>query len=110
MTGRQLARVSAITYHETLWSDLFPGQTLTMQCLQATVQAVENSSDLGPAERKRTLYRLDGGAGTDDNLRQLLARNYQVLGKGFSGKRAKACWTRSTRSLAVSWSGVSGSE
>ena len=38
--------------------------------------------------RKHVLYRLDGGSGTDDNLRWLLARGYQVLGKGFSGKRA----------------------
>jgi hypothetical protein len=82
--------VSAITYHETVWSDLFPGNYLTMQCLQAAVLAVESSFDLGPAERKRTLYRLDGGAGTDENLGQLLARDYQVLAKGFSGKRAKA--------------------
>jgi hypothetical protein len=61
-----------------------------MQCLQAAVLAVESSFDLGPAERKRTLYRLDGGAGTDENLGQLLAGDYQVLAKGFSGKRAKA--------------------
>jgi hypothetical protein len=97
VTGRQLARVSAITYHETLWSDLFAGNTLTMHCLQAAVLAVESSFDLGPAERKRTLYRLDGGAGTDQNLRQLLARDYQVLSKGFSGKRAKALAARVQR-------------
>jgi hypothetical protein len=82
--------VRASTYHETVWSDLFPGNYLTMQCLQVAVLAVESSFDLGPAERKRTLYRLDGGAGTDENLGQLLARDYQVLAKGFSGKRAKA--------------------
>lgn len=90
MTGRQLARVSAINYYETIWSELFSGNILTMQCLQAAVLAVESSFDLAPAERKRTLYRLDGGAGTDKNLRWLLARDYQVLAKGFSGKRAKA--------------------
>ena len=61
-----------------------------MHCLQAAVLAVESSFDLGPAERKRTLYRLDGGAGTDANLRWLLSRDYQVLAKGFSGKRANA--------------------
>jgi hypothetical protein len=82
--------VSAINYHETVWSDLFPGNTLTMPCVQAAVEAVESSFDLGPAQRKRTLYRLDGGAGTDENLRQLLGRGYQVLAKGFSGKRAQA--------------------
>jgi len=68
-----------------------------MQCLQAAVLAVESSFDLGPAERKRTLYRLDGGAGTDENLRQLLARDYQVLAKGFSGKRANALAARVQR-------------
>jgi hypothetical protein len=68
-----------------------------MQCLQAAVLAVESSFDLGPAERKRTLYRLDGGAGTDENLGQLLARDYQVLAKGFSGKRAKALATQIQR-------------
>jgi hypothetical protein len=89
--------VSAVNYHETLWSELFAGNTLTMHCLQAAVLAVESSFDLGPAERKRILYRLDGGAGTDDNLRQLLARDYQVLAKGFSGKRANALAARVQR-------------
>ncbi len=61
-----------------------------MQCFQPAVLAVESSFDLGSAQRKRTLYRLDGGSGTDKNLRWLLARDYQLLGKGFSGKRARA--------------------
>ena len=61
-----------------------------MQCLQPAVLAVESSFDLAPQMRRRVLYRLDGGSGTDDNLRWLLNLNYQVLGKGFSGTRAKA--------------------
>ena len=61
-----------------------------MQCLQQAVLDVESSFELAPEQRKRTLYRLDGGSGTDENLRWLLSRGYQVLGKGFSGKRAKA--------------------
>jgi hypothetical protein len=87
---RQLARINAVSYRETLWSDLFPGNQLTMQCLQQAVLAVESSFELAPSQRKRTLFRLDGGSGTDENLRWLLARGYQVLGKGFSGKRANA--------------------
>jgi hypothetical protein len=59
-----------------------------MQCLQQSVLGVERSFELAPEQRKRTLYRLDGGSGTDENLRWLLSRGYQVLGKGFSGKRA----------------------
>jgi hypothetical protein len=76
---------------------LFPGNYLTLQCLQPAVLGVENAFDLAPSVRKRTLYRLDGGAGTDENLRWLLARDYQVLAKGFSGKRAQALATRAQR-------------
>jgi hypothetical protein len=61
-----------------------------MQCLQPAVLAIESSFELAEAQRKRTLYRLDGGSGTDENLRWLLQRGYQVLAKGFSGKRAHA--------------------
>lgn len=61
-----------------------------MQCLQPAVLGVETSFELGPEQRKHTLYRLDGGSGTDEQLRWLLARGYQVLAKGFSGKRAHA--------------------
>jgi hypothetical protein len=61
-----------------------------MECFQPAVLGVETSFDLGPTERKRTLYRLDGGSGTDKNLRWLLARGYQLVGKGYSSRRAQA--------------------
>lgn len=47
------------------------------------------SFDLAAARRARTLWRIDGGFGTDPNLRWLLARNYQVMAKGFAGRRAQ---------------------
>ncbi|MDQ7069242.1 MAG: hypothetical protein Q9M48_00555 [Rhodobacterales bacterium] len=87
---RQLGRVSSVKYQETLWSGLFPGNVLTMQCLQQAVSNVESSFELAEQQRKRTLYRLDGGSGTDENLRWLLNKGYQILAKGFSGKRAHA--------------------
>lgn len=68
-----------------------------MQCLQPAVLAVESSFDLAPARRQHVLYRLDGGSGTDDNLRWLLNRGYQIVAKGFSGKRAKALATQVSR-------------
>ena len=61
-----------------------------MQCLSQAVLAVESSLELAADQHKRTLYRLDGGSGTDENLRWLLARGYQLIGKGFSGRRAQA--------------------
>lgn len=89
--------MNSVVYHETLWSDLFPGSQLTLQSLQKAVLGVESSFELAPQARKRTLYRLDGGSGTDKNLKWLLARGYQILAKGFSGTRAKALATRVTR-------------
>lgn len=79
-----------------------------MHCLQPAVMGVENSFELSDAHRKRTLYRLDGGAGTDENLGWLLSRDYQVLAKGYSGKRAHALAARVSRwdlGGAQSWLG-----
>ena len=63
---------------------------MTVTCLVPAVLAVESSLDLGLAQRKRTVYRLDGGAGTDEKLKWLIQRDYQFIAKGFSGKRAFA--------------------
>jgi hypothetical protein len=46
------------------------------------------SFDLAAVWRSRTLWRLDGGFGTDPNLYWLFGRNYQVMAKGFAGRRA----------------------
>ena len=59
-----------------------------MQCLQPAVLGIESSFELAQSQRKRILYRLDGGSGTDKNLTWLLNRGYQLLSKGFSGRRA----------------------
>lgn len=58
--------------------DLAPGQF-----------ADRESFDLAAARRQQILWRIDGGFGTDPNLRWLLGRGYQVLAKGFAGRRAK---------------------
>jgi len=89
-TGRQLARISAIRYRETIWSELYPGSQHTINCLQPSILAAENALDLSPKQRKRTVIRTDGGAGSDEHIRWLLARNYHVMMKGVSNRRAKA--------------------
>jgi hypothetical protein len=76
---------------------LYPGNYATLQCLQPTVLKMESSFDLAPEHRKRTLYRLDGGSGTDKNLIWLVDRGYQILAKGFSAKRAHALARRVIR-------------
>lgn len=93
MTGRQLARVSSVKYRETVWSNLYAGNQHTVRCLKPAVLATESSLELAPGQRKRVVWRIDGGAGSDDNLRWLLARHYQVIAKGLSNRRAQA-WAK----------------
>ena len=90
VTGRQLARVSGIRYRETIWSDLYPGNQHTVHCLQPAVLAAENALELSQAQRKRTVWRLDGGAGSDAHIRWLLARDYHLVAKGMSNRRVGA--------------------
>lgn len=90
MVGRQLARVSSTQYKETIWSELYAGNQHTVHCLQPAVENVESSLELGHKQRRRTVWRLDGGGGSDANLRWLLARDYQVVAKGKANRRAIA--------------------
>lgn len=90
MTGRQLARTSAVDYRETIWSEVYPGNQHTVQCFQPAVLAAESALELAPAQRQRTVWRLDGGAGSDEHVRWLLSRGYQVVAKGMSNRRAEA--------------------
>ena len=69
---------------------VYPGNQTSQACLRPTVAAVERVLGLTPAQRQRTVLRLDGGFGTDANLNWSLWHGYQVLSKGYSGKRAKA--------------------
>ena len=52
--------------------------------------ATENALELSLAQRKRTVWRLDGGAGNDRDIRWLLARGYHIVVKGTSNRRAGA--------------------
>lgn len=102
--------MSATQYGETVWSELYPGSRPSVSCLQPAVLAIESSFDLAPgdatlkssfdlaaARRQLVLWRMDGGFGTDEKLTWLLARNYQVIVKGFSGRRAENLAKQVTR-------------
>ena len=51
--------------------------------------ATENALELAPEQRQRTLWRMDGGAGSDQQFLWLLARGYQMMAKGTSNRRAE---------------------
>ncbi len=93
MTGRQLARVSAVQCRETIHSELYPGNYNTVGCFQPTVLKVERSLELSEGQKKQVVWRFDSGVGSDGNYKWLLERGYQALGKGYSGKRAVA-WAK----------------
>jgi hypothetical protein len=42
-----------------------------------------------PEQRERTLLRLDGGFGTDENVEWLCSSGYHFVAKGYHGGRAK---------------------
>lgn len=88
--GRQLVRITAPTYHETLASFLHPGNTHACTTVKGAITELENRLHLSPPQRKRTIVRGDGALGTDANINWLLWRGYQVVAKGFSHTRAKA--------------------
>jgi hypothetical protein len=91
-----------------MWSELYPGNRHTVKCLEPAVLATENALDLAPERRNRVVWRIDGGAGSDDRLRWLLSRGYQLVAKGTSSRRAHALAQQVTRwdPYGDAWLGV----
>ena len=76
-----------VKYGETIWSDVFPGNYHTVHCLLPAVQAAENALELAPNQRSRTVWRLDGGSGSEEKLHWLVERGYHILAKGMNHNR-----------------------
>lgn len=76
---------------------MFPGNYHTLRCFKPAVEAAETALELSPEQRKRTVWRMDGGSGADDELRWLLARGYHVMAKGLSNRRAEVLATKVKR-------------
>lgn len=61
-----------------------------MHGLQPAVEAAENALELAPDRRARIVWRLDGGAGSEQKLRWLVERGYHILAKGMNNNRTMA--------------------
>jgi Transposase DDE domain group 1 len=85
--GRQLGRVLATHYEEVVVDQLFAGNTQLIKTVQPLVQAAEATLQLDEAKRRRTILRVDAGAGTVEDLNWLLARGYEIMAKEYSGRR-----------------------
>jgi hypothetical protein len=67
---------------------VFPGNFHTVHCFKPAVLATENALDLSEKQRRRTVWRLDGGSGSEKKLRWLMQRGYHLVAKGMNHHRA----------------------
>src|SRR3954469_9799188 len=86
--GRQLGRVLATRYQESVVDQLFDGKTQLATALQPLVRAAEAVLELDNARRAATLIRLDAGGGSVGDVNWLLERDYRVLAKDYSSVRS----------------------
>jgi hypothetical protein len=84
------SRSHDLPYRETFLSLLYPGNYTGLEALIPAVLATEEFLFITPDQRHRIIWRTDGGFGSDDNLRWLIGRDYHIVAKGFSWKRAAA--------------------
>lgn len=87
--GRQLGRVCASLYEELVVDRLYSGQRQLGFALQELVQASETVLDLDESCRARTILRVDRGGGTEKDINWLLDRQYPLLVKTHSWRRAQ---------------------
>jgi hypothetical protein len=88
--GRQLARVHAPQYHETLFSQVYPGKQESSPTYVPTVAALDAFLGLTPEQKRRTVLRSDAGFGSDANVNYALTDHWQVLTKNKGGRRPEA--------------------
>ncbi len=92
--GRQVGRVLASRYGEIVVDRLYPGTTQLTTALPELVAAAEQTlaldQDQDAAKRARTLWRIDAGGGSVDEINALLARGYAIHSKDYAAKRVHA--------------------
>ena len=77
-------------YHETLFSHIYPGKQDSGTAYIPILTALGSCLNLTPAQKQRTLLRVDAGFGGDANVNYALTTDWQVLGKGKGGRRPQA--------------------
>jgi len=87
--GRQLGRVLATWYQEIVVDRLYDGTTQLPRIFQSLVQAAEDVLDLDKHKRQRTVLRMDGHGGSQDDVNWSLERGYHIHTKEYSHNRAR---------------------
>jgi hypothetical protein len=79
--GRQVGRVLATRYNETVVDRLYPGKVQLERSFQELILDAERVLDLDEARRRHSVVRMDGGGGTDADINWVLNRGYGVITK-----------------------------
>jgi len=87
--GRQLGRVLATHYQEIVVDRLYDGKTQLPRVFQELVTRAEEVLGLDEEKRRRTILRMDGHGGSQDDVNWALERGYQLHTKEYSGDRAR---------------------
>jgi hypothetical protein len=82
--------VHAPQYHETLFSQLYPGKQASSPTYLPVVQALDAFLGLSVVQKARTILRSDAGFGSDANIEAALADHWQVVTKSSGGRRPAA--------------------
>jgi hypothetical protein len=82
--------VQAPQYHETLFSQVYPGKQDSGATYIPVLKALEDFLRLPVEQKQRTVLRTDSGFGGDDNVDYALSTHWQVLTKGKGGRRPSA--------------------
>ena len=76
--GRQWGRVVASLYDEIVVERLEDGKRQLDRSLSERLRGAEPVLNLTQAKRQRTVGRVDAGGGTDEDIKWLLGRDYQL--------------------------------
>jgi hypothetical protein len=86
--GRQLGRVLASLYDEIVYEKLYPGTVQLEKSLQELILGAETVLVMDEKRRKKTIVRVDGGGGRDEDINWMLERDYLIVTKVKNWKRA----------------------
>lgn len=87
--GRQLGRVLATLYDEIIVDRLYDGKRVLHRSLQELLLNAEDVLELAENKRESTIVRVDAGGGEDADIHWMLQRQYGVLAKVKSWRRAQ---------------------
>ena len=87
--GRQVAYVVATHYDEIVIERVYRGKEQLSKTLPELIEATEQTLDLDEAQRQRTIWRVDAGGGSVDDVNCALERGYQFHGKDYSASRVE---------------------